>query len=248
MKIGAQLFTVHDFCKSTSEFAETLKKIADIGYTTVQVSGTCDYDAAWLKAELDKNGLECVLTHIPSDRIAKETKDVINDHNILNCRYIGLGWYDFSDGERSINDFANKHKAAAQAMAAEDKYFMYHNHDGELRKENGVTILEKLAQTFGSDEMGFTIDTYWIQHAGGDPARWIETLSGRVPCIHLKDCAYGPRFAAIGDGNINFDRIFEKAESAGTKYMLVEQDDCYGENPFDCLKRSYKYLHSLGFE
>ena len=26
------------------------------------------------------------------------------------------------------------------------------------------------------------------------------------------------------------------------EYMLVEQDDCGGENPFDCLKRSYEYL------
>ena len=41
MKIGAQLFTVRDFTKTLDDFAETLKKIADIGYTTVQVSGTC---------------------------------------------------------------------------------------------------------------------------------------------------------------------------------------------------------------
>lgn len=248
MRIGAQLYTVHDFCQDTNGLAESLKKVADIGYKTVQVSGTCEYDAGWLKAELDKNGLECVLTHTPTDKIENKTRKVINDHEILNCKYIGLGWYDFVSGECSVDDFVNKYKSAAKAITAAGKYFMYHNHDGELRRENGTVILEKLAQAFGSDEMGFTIDTYWICHGGGDPAQWIEKLSGRVPCIHLKDCAYGPKMAVIGEGNINFDRVFEKAESAGTKYMLVEQDDCYGENPFDCLKRSYKYLHSLGFE
>ena len=62
------------------------------------------------------------------------------------------------------------------------------------------------------------------------------------------DFAYGKKMAVIGEGNINFDRVFEKAESSGTEYLMVEQDDCYGEDPFDCLKRSYKYLHSLGFE
>ena len=98
------------------------------------------------------------------------------------------------------------------------------------------------------DEMGFTLDTFWVQAGGGDPAQWLEKLSGRVPCIHLKDYAYGRKMAVIGEGNINFDRVFEKAESAGTEYMLVEQDDCNGEDPLDCLKRSYKYLHSLGFK
>lgn len=54
--------------------------------------------------------------------------------------------------------------------------------------------------------------------------------------------------AVIGEGNINFDRVFKSAEEAGTKFMLVEQDDCNGEDPFKCLKRSYEFLKSRGFE
>ena len=38
-----------------------------------------------------------------------------------------------------------------------------------------------------------------------------------------------------------------KAEEAGTTYMLVEQDNCYGEDPFDCLRRSYENLKIFGF-
>ena len=82
---------------------------------------------------------------------------------------------------------------------------------------------------------------------GGDPAQWLEKLSGRVPVIHLKDYAYGRQMAVVGEGNINFGRVFEKAEAAGTQFMLVEQDDCHGEDPFECLRRSYEYLRSWGF-
>lgn len=39
MKIGAQLYTVRDFCKDLDGFALTLKKVADIGYKYVQVFG-----------------------------------------------------------------------------------------------------------------------------------------------------------------------------------------------------------------
>ena len=68
-----------------------------------------------------------------------------------------------------------------------------------------------------------------------------------MPVIHLKDYAYGRKMAVIGEGNINFGRVFEKAEAAGTQYMMVEQDDCNGEDPFACLRRSYEYLTACGF-
>ena len=60
MEIGAQLFTVNAFCKDLDGFAESLKRIADIGYKYVQVSGTCDFDPQWLNEQLRSNGLKCV--------------------------------------------------------------------------------------------------------------------------------------------------------------------------------------------
>jgi hypothetical protein len=56
------------------------------------------------------------------------------------------------------------------------------------------------------------------------------------------------RMAPIGSGNMNFERIIESAEKAGTQYLLVEQDHCYDDSPFDCLARSYEYLTSLGLK
>lgn len=37
--VAAQLFTVRDYCKNDADIAVTLKKISDIGYREVQVSG-----------------------------------------------------------------------------------------------------------------------------------------------------------------------------------------------------------------
>lgn len=247
MQIGAQFFTLRDFCKDTDSFAESLKKVADIGYKTVQISGTCQYEPEWLKGELEKNGLECVLTHIPADKLQNDPEKVAKDHDVFNCKYVGLGSFGFNE-EKNIDDFIRIYKPVTSTLKQAGKYFMYHNHDGEFKKFNGKIVLENLAEAFSPDEMGFTLDTFWVQAGGGDPAQWIEKLSSRVPCIHLKDYAYGRKMAVIGEGNINFDRVFEKAESAGTKYMLVEQDDCNGENPFDCLKRSYEFLKSRGFK
>ena len=245
MLIGAQLFTVRDACKTLDDFAETLKKVADIGYTTVQVSGTCPFEPDWLAAELRKNGLKCVITHTPPAKLLTDPVQVAKDHDVFDCQYVGLGSYDYWHGG-TTEGFKAEYLPVAKALKENGKLFMYHNHAAEFQKENGILILDRMANDFAPDEMGFTLDTYWIQVGGGDPAQWIEKFSGRVPCIHLKDYAYGAKMAPIGEGNINFDRVFEKAESAGTKYMLVEQDDCYEDDPFDCLKRSYQYLTAQG--
>ncbi len=249
MQIGAQLYTVREYCKTLDGFSNALRRVAEIGYKYVQVSGTCPFEAEWLSQQLKKNGLMCVLTHTPKERLLDETEQVIREHDVFGCQYIGLGYWAF-DAERgmSLEQFMDSFPIAAKKLRDGNKYFMYHNHDQEFRKMDGKPILQYLAEQVPAEDMGFTVDTFWVQAGGGDPAQWLERLSGRVPCIHLKDFAYGRKMAVLGEGNINFDRVFEKAEAAGTRFMLVEQDDCNGEDPFECLRRSYLYLKACGFD
>lgn len=248
MRIGAQLYTVREHMQTLDDFSETLKKVADIGYETVQVSGSCPYEADWLRDELKKSGLECVLTHTPQDRLLNDTENVAKEHRIFGCKYAGLGWNAFAtENGDTPQEFAKKYLPVAKKLKDGGIRFMYHNHDQEFKKYDGRLILDTLADMFPEELMGFTLDTFWVQAGGGDPAMWLRRLSGRVQCIHLKDFSYGRKFAVLGEGNMNFPAIFNAADDAGTEYMLVEQDDCYGEDPFECLKRSYEYLKAMGF-
>ena len=256
MKIGAQLYTVRDYCKDLSSFAETLKKISDIGYTTVQVSGTCEFDAQWLKTQLDQNNLRCVLTHTAPQKLQEQLAQVCDDHKIFGCGCVGLGMYSMmkDDPAAEYAKFLDTYKPIANTLKNNGLYFMYHNHDQEFYHLNGKTILQRMAEDFTADEMGFTLDTFWVQAGGANPAQWLRELKGRVPCIHLKDFAYarGNGFSAnmapVGEGNINFTDVIQAAADADTQYLLVEQDDCHGEDPFICLKRSYENLRALGLD
>ncbi|MBE6667352.1 MAG: sugar phosphate isomerase/epimerase [Ruminococcaceae bacterium] len=253
MKIGAQLFTVRDFATNLEDFSETLKKIADIGYTTVQVSGTCEFEAEWLRDELAKNGLSCVLTHTKPDKMLDDPLKVCRDHDIFGCRNIGLGMMQNTKSgmPSAYAEFLKKFTPVINAFKDNGHKFFYHNHHVEFeRDENGILYLDRMCEDFSADLFGITFDTYWAQVGGVDPATYLSKLAGRVECIHLKDLAIisrEQRMAVVGEGNINFDRVFEVAERVGVEYMLVEQDNCYGENPFDCLTRSYKYLKAQGF-
>jgi len=251
MKTGAQLYTVRDFCTNLDDFAQTLEKIAAIGYKTVQVSGVCAYEAGWLKEQLDKNGLECAVTHTAYDKFLNTPDKVALDHLAFGCKYAGIGSApnEFANPQVDYDRFLAEMKPAAQTLKAHGVTFCYHNHQYEFNKLNGEKVIDKMTQDFSLDELSFILDTYWVQFSGGDPAEWIKKLKGRVQCVHLKDMQIinsTQKMAVIGEGNINFDSVLSACEASGTEYLLVEQDDCNGENPFDCLERSYKYLKSIG--
>ena len=159
MEIGAQLYTVRDFCKSTQDLSLTLSKIADIGYKYVQVSGTCPWDAAWLDGELEKNGLRCVLTHIPKERLIGECDRVLSEHKMIDCKYIGLGYYKFTE-ERSVYDsFLATYRPVAENIASGGGYFMYHNHASEFVRVEGEVVFDRLISDLPAEIFGFTLDT-----------------------------------------------------------------------------------------
>ncbi len=148
MQIGAQFFTIREYCKTLPDFAESLKKVADIGYRTVQISGTCPYEPQWLKEQLDLNGLKCVITHTNAKRLVEETEAVAKDHDIFDCKYVGLGSYSFNPEEgHSFEDFMETYVPVAQRLKECSKYFMYHNHAHEFKRLDGKLIFDKITQS-----------------------------------------------------------------------------------------------------
>jgi len=253
MKIGAQLYTVREFTKTLEGFEETLKRVADIGYTSVQVSGTCAFEAEWLAEKLKIIGLTCDLTHIAYPRIINETEQVIKEHKIFGCKYIGLGMMpniSKQNTKETWEAFVNAALPAAKKMKEAGCYFMYHNHAVEYQEVDGEICMDYLKKAFAPDEMGFTLDTHWVKAGGYDPVEQLISLKGRIPCIHLKDLITmedgTKRFAPVGSGELDFEKIIQAAIDSGAEYAFVEQDNCYGEDPFECLKKSYEYLKSLG--
>lgn len=256
MKIGAQLYTLRDFCKTREGLEETLKRVSDIGYTSVQLSGVCDYDAGWMHDRLAACGLTADITHFPYRRIVDQTEETIDFHNRMNCRYIGLGSIpDFNKNGCRKDDFdafvTEISPAAAKIAASGNHKLMFHNHHTEFAKDGGRTYLQLLCEAFPPEQLGITLDTYWVQAGGGDPIKWIRELSGRVHCIHFKDMVYNAedkavRMAPIGEGNMNIEGMIAACEDAHVEFGFVELDRCYGRDPFECMKISYYFLRSLG--
>ena len=245
MKIGAQLFTVREFTQTVQDFAQTIKKIADIGYKYVQISAIGAIPAQEVANICNDNGIGIVVTHTNPTRIKNETEAVIADHNIMGAKYVGIGAMP-GDYERTVDGvrrFISDFMPAAELLQSAGMQLMYHNHDFEFEKYDGKRMIEYLQDEF--KHIGFILDSYWVQAAGGDPSDWLTRLSGRVPVIHFKDMAWVQgriRMAEVMEGNINWSALFAACKSAGVDYAMVEQDDCYGADPFECLRTSFNNL------
>ena len=43
---------------------------------------------------------------------------------------------------------------------------------------------------------------------------------------------------------MNYDAIIQACLDENIEFGYVELDNCYGDDPFDCMKRSYDFLSS----
>ncbi|MGC8863903.1 MAG: sugar phosphate isomerase/epimerase family protein [Armatimonadota bacterium] len=248
-QIAAQLYTVRDFCKTAGELEESLRKLKKIGYEVVQISGIGPIPYPEIKRILDATGMACCVTHIPYERMVNETEQVIQEHNLIQCKYAAIGG--LPGGYRNAEGysrFAREATEVGKKLAAGGLRFGYHNHSFELEKYGKRTGLAILYEDSDPEYFKAEIDTYWIQHGGGDPAAWIEKLSGRIPLVHLKDMTVRngqPIMAEVGEGNLNWPRIVDACKKAGVEWYIVEQDTCE-RDPFESLAISLRNIKAMG--
>ncbi len=256
MLIGAQLFTLRDYCKTLEGLDETLKKVADMGMTTVQLSGVCAYEADWMAERLKAYGLTAPITHFAYDRIKNDPEGTLKFHQTLGTPYIGIGIMPLDIIQNitleNLNEFLSTIRPAVECFAAAGSKFMYHNHWHELSKLGDKYILDIICEAFPADRLGVTADVYWMQHAGEDPVAWLHKLKGRTDCVHFKDMALNDKGEHImvpnGDGTeMDYPAILKACVDTGVRYGFIEQDDCNGQDPFECMKRSYAYFRAQGF-
>ena len=253
--VGAQLYTVRDYCKDLKGVAETAKKVAKIGYKAVQLSGFGPADPKDVAKIMADNGLTVASTHTSWEQFLNDLDAVIAEHKLYNCVHPAIGGlpgeYRGPDG---VKRFVDELTPIAEKLAAEGMDFSYHNHNHELARYDfggqTKTWLAALYETASPAILKAELDTYWVQAGGADPIYWVKKCAGREPLLHLKDMAITPtreqRYAEVGEGNLNWEGILAAAQESGVEWYLVEQDLSYDRNPFDALAISYRNLVAMG--
>ena len=246
-QVAVQLYTLRDHLKTPAEIATTLKRVRQIGYQAVQLSGLGPIAENDLVQLCRDSGLTICATHDGSDEILNQPRQVCDRLQKLGTQitaYPYPGGINF-DTLASVQEFCRRLNAAGQVLHSAGRILCYHNHQIEFRRLAGKPILEIIYAETDPRYLQGEPDTFWVQNGGGDPVDWCQRLTGRLPIIHLKDYTVLPdnkiSFTEIGNGNLNWKRIIAAAEAAGCQWFAVEQDTCPGD-PFASIQQSFLYI------
>lgn len=257
--IGLQLYTVRD--AMAADPAGTLAKVAQIGYNSLEgatYTGTEKFygmDPKAFKDLLKSNGLVMRSCHYrlgedETDNVMQGTllhdwKRAVDDAAALGLSYMVCAWLSPKErlGLDHYKKLAGDFNTAGETCKAAGIQLCYHNHDFEFGQEKGQYYYDVLLKETDASLVKMEMDLYWVNKAGHDPIQLFDKYPGRFPLWHLKDMdnTADHSFTEVGNGTIDFKKIFKHRSKAGMKYFFVEQDKCPG-SPFDSITKSITYI------
>ena len=208
----------------------------------------------------------------PIDSLMNDFDKIVADCMRLACRLVRMGMMPFSAmaSEKALLDFCSRSNEMAARLAKHGIALYYHNHHIEFAKYDGKYVLDIIRES--APLMRFELDVHWIHRGGKDPVSVLKDYAGLVDLVHLKDYRIGQlppnafeflqagdrqafmtafegvvQFAEVGEGNLDFKAIIDQSLTSGANYLLIEQDNQYGRDPFDCLATSRDNLVALGY-
>ncbi|MEL4309051.1 sugar phosphate isomerase/epimerase family protein [Joostella sp. CR20] len=259
---GLALYTLRDDMGKNTE--ATLDSVAKAGYVNVEAAGYSNGKFYNLTPEnfkklLNDKGLNGVSTHQGSatlDNIDTEIADVKAagfTYFVIPVPPMGRFKYNAETQTMGMDpdlDFmVNFLNTVGKKCSDAGLQLLYHNHDFEFKKnENGIVPIEYFLENTDAKYVNFQMDLFWVTKAGANPIEYFEKYPGRFKLWHVKDMSTDGKFAPVGEGTIDFGKIWEKRELSGMKYYMVEQDQTFHHTPLEAIKVSHDGLQKFGFE
>ncbi len=233
--LALQLYTVREAV--SKDLAGTLDRLAGLGYKRLEIYG---YNGAFFgktakefKSLLDKAGITVISSHHTTGLAMKGKGTLtdgwdkaIEDIHELGAQYMVCAYlFPQERSEEHYKALPELLEKSGKATKAAGIQFAYHNHDFEFEKLGDSTAFDFIASKTPADLVKLELDLYWVSKAGVDPISLFEKYPGRFPLWHVKDMEAGTKnITEVGNGIIDFDRIFAARKTAGLKHWFVEQD------------------------
>jgi sugar phosphate isomerase/epimerase len=260
-KLGLQLFTLR--AALARDVTGTLSRAAGMGYEEVETYGfdpqRLDYyglPAKVFAERLRDNGLTTPSGHYDLNRFVSTGVDELSryvDRCIEGARVLGqryITWPLLDADSRTADKFKvaaeRLNLAGAQARPA-GLSVAYHNHDFEFVDLGGQTGYDILLKETDPALVKLQMDLYWIAHGSKlSPHEWFVRQPGRYVMWHVKDMHRTSRdYTEVGNGSIDFTRIWPDAGLSGLEHFFVEQGGNFTHDPFRSVSDSADYVRRI---
>ena len=243
LPVGIQVYGLRDLLEDTPEnFADVMRQVKAMGYDGVELAGLYGLEPEYIRKTLDEIGLVPISAHVP---LAPNT-----------------------DGYETVKKEMTR---IGQVMKENGIKLEYHNHDFEfVRLPDGTFGFDDIYKQIPEDILKVEPDLCWIKVAGQSPVEYLKKYGSRCEIVHLKDFIKegNPRnmykligieteqeeedtgifeFRPVGFGMQIWEPVLDAVIEAGSKWVVVEQDEHYGLTPAEAARRSREYLKILGW-
>jgi sugar phosphate isomerase/epimerase len=244
MPFGFQIWTIKDALQK--DFPGTLKKMADLGYQTVEMCSPPGYGfkplmsmtAKEMKKIFDDTGLKCVSCHYGmkelrenlDERVAfalevGQTQMIFSSFGVPRDAKLD----DWKKAADELNQIGLKAKKGGIQMG-------FHNHNNEFATIDGVLIYDALMQQFDPEyiKMQFQVAVITIGYKAVD---YFKKYPGRFISVHLADYAQDKKTAVpIGKGIVDWKELFSSLGAGGVKNIFAEIPEANFKESADYLK------------
>ena len=249
LPIGCQTWPVRDLI--AKDFPGTIKTLAKAGFQTIELcspvgyddsgfAGLAKYKGSELKKILDDAGITCFSSHFTIEELRKNQEDRITwakDLGLTQMLVPSLGGPKnptHDDVKRAADEYNKMGEKAAQAGIQQG----LHNEDFELSKVDGQRTYDLLFGLLDPKLVKFQFQVSTISE-GYDTAEYFMKYPGRFISMHVQDWDSKTRkIVAVGQGTLDWKKIFTAAKSGGVKNYFVEMD-------LGKMKASVPYLRKL---
>lgn len=205
----------------------------------------------------------------PGDTLENDFDKIVKDCKDLHCTVLRIGMLPMNcvESDEAAMKFVQDCEQYALRLKEFGINLYYHAHNMEMARFNGEMLLDTMRDK--TECLGFELDTHWMWRGGVNPVDYVKKFKGRIHLLHLKDyrmahvdLASYPvpekekikymfkdivQYAEVGEGTLDMPSIIYSARECGTEFFLIEQDDCYGRDPFESIEISYNNLVKMGF-
>jgi len=248
MPIGCQTYPVRAMI--AKDFPGTLKQLADAGFQAIELcspvgyhddfGSLAKYKGAELKRIIGDAGLKCESSHFDIKELRENQAGRIAWAKDLGLTQMLVPSLDgprnptMDDVKRAAEEYNKIGERAAQAGIQQG----LHNENFELTTVDGKRTYDLLLGLLDPKLVKFQFQCSTISR-GYDAAEYFTKYPGHFVSMHVQDWSPATRKQmAVGQGSLDWKKIFTAAKTAGLKNYFVEMN-------LDLMRASVPYLRSL---
>jgi sugar phosphate isomerase/epimerase len=235
MPIGCQTWPVRstiakDFPGALKELSaagfQTIELCSPVGYAGHGFGGLSKFKGSELRTILHDHGLTCISSHFSIDELRKNQDDRIAWAKDVGLTQMNVPSLDgpknptFDDVKRAADEYNRMGERAASAGIVQG----LHNEDFELTKVDGKRTYDLLFQLLDPKFVKSQFQVSTISD-GYDAAEYFTKYPGRFISMHVQGWSATTRkIVPVGQGTLDWNKIFTAAKTGGIKNYYVEMD------------------------